>query len=274
MSSNRFEVLKSVSPQSEERECDNLDEEGMEVIEKGNEEVETEEMEARVITKRRLPEEPTQSEIDDHHLSGHTPFRQWCSACVMGSANSNPHHKHKDEDQSIPVVSMDYGYMESKNQEKGMPMLVMKDRKTKAIYANIVPEKGLNPYAVKRASKDLQLLGHDKIILKTDNEASIMALKRAIMTEKPVTIVPEEAPVRESQSNGEVENAVKQVQSKTRTLRLSIESRYEMDLNRDHPSIPWMLKHAADMLRRMSIGKDGRTAWERMKGKKFKAELA
>ena len=128
-------------------QCCGLDDEGMEEInaerqlgQQGQEET----SEARAVNKRRLPNEPTQQEIDDHHLSGHTPFRQWCSACVMGSAQSNPHQTSQSEDQAIPVVSMDYGYMESQNEDKGMPMLVMKDRSTKGIYADVVQEKGVN----------------------------------------------------------------------------------------------------------------------------------
>ena len=277
--SNHSAVPASVRPNrnsfDELRECDNFDEDGMENLEdEGNQKGEAEEsMEMRPIRKKRLPDEPSQSEIDDHYLSGHTPFRQWCSACVMGAAQSNHHVKSEHEDQAIPVVSIDYAYMESQSEDKGMPMVITKDRSTKAVYADVVQEKGVNQYAVRRVSKNLQLIGHDKIILKTDNERSILALKEAVIREKPVTIIPEESPVKESQSNGEVENAVKQVQAKVRTLRLAIESRYNISLKRDDCSIPWMIKHAADMIRRMLVGKDGRTAYERIKGKKFKGEL-
>ena len=72
----------------------------------------------------------------------------------MGEACSNPHAKSKEEDQAIPVVGLDYAYMESNTSDRGMPMLVMNDRETKGVFANVVPEKGLNQHAVKRVCKD------------------------------------------------------------------------------------------------------------------------
>ena len=123
--------------------------------------------------------------------------------------------------------------MEDQGEDRGMPILVIKDRKTKAIAAHVCPKKGVMQDVVRAAAKQLQLLGHDKITLKTNNEASIMDLKKAIIAEKPVTIIPEEAPVRESQSNGEVENANQAIQRKTRTVRLGVEARYKIKLIRN-----------------------------------------
>ena len=116
---------------------------------------------------------------------------------------------------------MDYAYAEDAGEDRGMPILVMKDRKTKAIAAHVCPKKGVMQYTARAAAKQLQLLGHDKVIIKTDNEAAILDLKRAIMAEKPVTLVPEESPVAESQSNGEVERANQTVQGKMTDRHMS-----------------------------------------------------
>ena len=51
---------------------------------------------------------------------------------------------------------MDYTYLKSEDKsegdsvEEGMPILVLKDRKTKAIVVNVAPEKGVNASAVKK----------------------------------------------------------------------------------------------------------------------------
>ena len=94
----------------------------------------------------------------------------------MGEACSNPHKQQSPESQAIPTVSVDYAYMEDQSENRGMPIMVMKDRKSKSIMANVAPEKGANVYAVKRLSRNLQLLGHDKVILTSDNENAILAL--------------------------------------------------------------------------------------------------
>ena len=267
---------ESVRPQENE-EIDGMsdEEENGAIVETQQKETDKddEEFEGQAIKRVRKPSEPTQAEIDEHLASGHVPFRDWCGLCVMGSAQSNPHRKGEKEEQAIPVVSIDYAYMEDKSEDRGMPILVMKDRKSKSIAANVVPEKGVNQYAIKRLAKDIQLLGYQKIILKSDNENAILALKRAVIQERPCEIIPEESPVSESQSNGEIEATNKVIQGKTRTLRLGIESRYEIKMGREHMVVPWMIKHAAEMVKRLSVGKDGKTAWQRLKGKKFKGEL-
>ena len=100
------------------------------------------------------PHQPTQREIEEHEVS-HLPFRSWCSACVRGRAKSQAHHlvDHKD-DEAIPTVSVDYGFM-GKEGELGarevgsslLPILIVKDRRSKAIWSVPVPAKGTtHPY--------------------------------------------------------------------------------------------------------------------------------
>ena len=35
----------------------------------------------------------------------------------------------------------------------------------------------------------------------------------------------------------------------------------------------WMVEHVADILNKFKVGHDGRTAYERLKGKKYKGEV-
>ena len=51
-------------------------------------------------------------------------------------------------------------------------------------------------------------MGYKRIILKTDNEPAILALKEEIKRTSNVEIVPEESPAYESKSNGEIEREV------------------------------------------------------------------
>ena len=54
--------------------------------------------------------------------------------------------------------------------EKGMPILVIKDRKTKYMTAHMVPRKGGHPYAIDRLTQDIDnILGYRKIALKSDH---------------------------------------------------------------------------------------------------------
>ena len=119
----------------------------------------------------------------------------------------------------IPTVAIDYMFMhESQNEreEKGMPILVAKDlldgeHGTGMMFARVVPQKGVHAYAVKNLAADIALLGHPEIVLKSDGEPSIVALKEAVKMERPERIVLESSPVGESKSNGAAENTVQQV---------------------------------------------------------------
>ena len=83
----------------------------------------------------------------------------------------------------------------------------------------------------------------------------------------------EESPVGEHKSNGEVENTAQVIQGQVRTLRLGLQARYQTVLRSDHPIMPWLIKHAALLINVCKVGEDGRTSWERRKGKRFKRQL-
>ena len=40
----------------------------------------------------------------------------------------------------------------------------------------------------------------------------------------------------------------------------------------DHPVIAWMVKHAAATMNRFQVGRDGKTAYRRLKGRNFKRQ--
>ena len=73
----------------------------------------------------------------------------------------------------------------------------------------------------------------------------------------------EESPVGESQSNGVSENTVQQIQGHVRTIRDGLEERYQQKVAGTHPSMPWLVCHAAGVLNKLQVGEDGETSYER-----------
>ena len=107
-------------------------------------------------------DKPTQREIEEHMIT-HIPFRDWCPHCVRGKSKSSAHKRQVQEEvNEVPVVSIDYMYMESEESVEalGMPILVSRDRRSKWIGASVVTRKGNCPYAIKRLSEDLGALGY------------------------------------------------------------------------------------------------------------------
>ena len=172
------------------------------------------------------PARPSKAEMDEHMLS-HLPFRSWCAHCVKGKSKSKRHpYTAQSSDHEMPMVTIDYMFLNSEgssSDESSMPTLVVKDVLsphcgTGMLFAHVVPHKGANSYAINILSKDIAILGHPELILKSDNEPAIIALKEATKRERSERIVFESPPVKESQANGAIENAVQQVQGQFRAM--------------------------------------------------------
>merc|ERR1712240_75927 len=139
--------------------------------------------------------------------------------------------------------------------------------------ASVLVQKGVCPQAVKKLSSEVGKLGHSEIVLKSDGEPSIVALKQRVKQERPERIVLEESPVKESQANGGVENAIRQVQGQIRTIKDCLQSRIGVKINGDEAIFPWLVSHAAATINRHHVGQDGKTAYQRWKGKPFRREI-
>ena len=57
-----------------------------------------------------------------------------------------------------------------------------------------------------------------------------------------------------------------------RTYRDALESRYETTLTGKSVMLPWIGKHAAASITRFRVGKDGRSALQRLKGKRCRKD--
>ena len=82
----------------------------------------------------------------------------------------------------------------------------------------------------------------------------------------------EHSPVKSSKSNGVVEKAVQDVQGLIRTMRSALEDKRGAKMPIEHPVWAWLVEYAGFLWTRFNVGKDGRTPYERMKGKKAKVQ--
>ena len=109
-----------------------------------------------------------------------------------------------------------------------MKILVAIDTTSGCIFSHVVEKKGVEEdrYSVDKLVEDIEWLGYNKIILKSDNEPAIVQVLRETLKSLKVNTVDqamEEHPAPyDSKANGAVENAVKQVQGLARTLKISL----------------------------------------------------
>ncbi len=95
-------------------------------------------------------------------------------------------HRRQDEpgdDSKLPEVGMDYDiYGDTKDSEKHVTTLVMKDRKTGVIFGHVVESKGASDtWVTGQVVKDIETLGRRNVQLRTDGEPSIVQVQSKIV---------------------------------------------------------------------------------------------
>ena len=171
------------------------------------------------------------------------------------------------EPSCLPCFHADYMFLGEKDTEGTTPILTLKDDKQYSVFADVVPQKGAHDFVTKQILEDIDTTGFTDIIFKTDNEPAIVAVRNEVKQNRSHKTVPENSIRGQSRSNGFIENANKFVAGKIRTLRSALHTNLNHVINRDHPIITWLVRYAATLISVYHIGKDGKTAYQRRKGK-------
>ena len=99
---------------------------------------------------------------------------------------------------------------EATDESQQVKVLVAKCFETKCVFAHVVPQKGVDPerYAVDRLVKDIQWLGHTKVILRSDNEPAIQKLLsetlKTLRVEGMTMVAENHPPPYDPSSNGAI----------------------------------------------------------------------
>ena len=109
---------------------------------------------------------------------------------------------------------------------------------------------------------------NSRLILKSDPERSLVALREALAKVHGGLITPEQPPTSESASNGRVEEAGRTIRDMVRVLKLQLESKLKRAIAVQEPIMQWMVRWAAMLLSRFRVGGDGQTAFQRQTGKR------
>ena len=239
-----------------------------------HEEIEMEkelEEEARRPNSLREPGAPSANEVEEHNLT-HLPFRAWCPSCVNGRGRDRQHLRQELSDKAVAEVVFDYCFMGNDGEET-LAIQVARDRRTRMIFAHVVPRKGMShEYGAVAMTNDLERLGYNEVILKCDNEPALRNVQEEVKARRTQSTLLENSPVGDSRSNGAAERAVQAVQEQVRVLRHGLEQRLGAKVSTHHPVMAWLVMHAADLISKFQVGSDGKTAYERLKGKPYKGE--
>ena len=229
----------------------------------------------RMTKKMADPMKPKAEEIEEHEKT-HLPYRSWCRHCVRGRGKEAPHLASK-EGPGLPEYHMDYGFFGEEGEPgKTVPVLVVRERSTRMTMAAAVPTKTTRAYIARRVVAFMKEVGNEygDIVVKSDQEPAITSIVAEVGRVRAAggggRYVVENSPVRSSASNGVVERAIQSVAQQTRVFKGALEATRGAKIPSKHYVIPWVVEYAGFLLNRFEVGSDGKTAYERCKGKRAK----
>ena len=86
-------------------------------------------------------------------------------------------------------------------------------------------------------------------------------------------MTPEQPPRGEHQANGLAEVTGRHIRDQARVMKLYLQHKIGRKVSESDPIMPWLLRWAAMSLSRFQVGQDGKTAYERQKGRKCELEV-
>ncbi len=170
----------------------------------------------------------------------------------------NQHRAAPPEAESAVPTIVVYDMFMGQDDGESAPLLAIRNRRTKQVWCSVVPTRGVDPFAVRFLSDAARESGFRRLIFKSDNEPSIIALNMAVrdaVTE--VEFVLNELPTGDHRVNGEIEVMVRELKRQIRVLKSDTEERLKRMLGDDHPMLAWLPRHGASLLTRFRVGEDG-----------------
>jgi hypothetical protein len=223
---------------------------------------------------RRLidPRKPSQAEVDLHELH-HLPYRNWCPHCVRGQGKDLDHRRSAGGERGLSEYHFDYCFPGDEFGFK-LTILVGRERVGGMCMATVVPTKGTNGcFELHKILEFIRQCGDEAtdITIKTDQEPAIKFVVEEIVKarQKDRTHL-EESPVGSSGSNGVVERKVQGIEGQLRTMLSALEGRLGVGIDAKEKVVVFMAEYAAYLQCRLEVGLDGKTAYERTKGKASK----
>ncbi|CAK0820598.1 unnamed protein product, partial [Prorocentrum cordatum] len=228
---------------------------------------------ARVAISKRLPPAVSRQEFDEHQLT-HLPFRSWCDHCVRGKASDDAHRARSDAEKGAPRWSMDYFFLaRADDPQQAKPVLCCLDSLSGAVFAAMV-HKGGDRYALAVNQEALRFTGRTSIIILSDQENAVKKLVNLVREERVHDTVVLNTPKGSSASAGGIERASYEVEKQVRTMRSRIEQVYGIKVDLDHKLLPFLVRHAAWLITHYQVKVDGKTPYERLRGRPYKGQIA
>ena len=207
----------------------------------------------RVAVGQKVPQQPTDQEIENHGLT-HEPYRDWCELCQSFRARQDPHPASAHDKVGHSVISYDYGFCSRMDDGSDkLPCLVMHDRDTRLLGVIPTLQKGGKhlQYVITEFVRFIMHTQHRELALRSDLEPTNLAILdgvRKTCRGLGITIHHEPVPVSDHQANGAAESSLQQIRSRAGIFIEQIEKACaggRKIFSCSHPLYGWALLHSA-----------------------------
>ena len=161
----------------------------------------------------------------------------------------------REEDQVLPILALNAVYVGSES-----------------LSATLFPTKAFNEYLVETILAFVEALGHNVVMLHSDQEPVLVQLLKAVQSRRVRRTLVRHGPRASRQSQGKIENANRVIDGVCRAMWMSLENFLQEKLASDSILIAWLIRHAAWSLTRFQVKNVGRTAFVRVLGKHARAK--
>ena len=146
----------------------------------------------------------------------------------------------------------------------------MKDRRTRMVFSHVVSRKVVDhDLNATQQLADLKLLEWNGVIFTCDGEPALKAAQEEVKRRFSGRAICENSPVGDSRAIGAAERNVQAVGEVIRVVSRGFEDRVGASLSRKHAVTAWLVQHVSDLISPYHVGDDGRTGYDRDKGKTY-----
>ena len=181
----------------------------------------------------------------------------------------SPHLSRYEQGNDIPVVQMDYAFLhDTGDKEAKVTFLTMVDNSSGQMVATAVQKKGHDKFVERFLLKGLESFG-----VTGEMVTGPIDVAKHVAAERKATTIIRQTPKKSSQSNAYVERAHQSVEAMVRTIKEVIEDKAHTRLSATDNITSWMIRHAAFLQTRFSVGKDCKTPFKRRHHKFYTSQL-
>ena len=201
--------------------------------------VEDDSAQGPVVRAKAGPSAPSIDEGGGQLAAGHDEYRGWCPFCVAGKGKNEAHRRMEaSRDHEHPELHLDSSYMGREAEDGASPILAGKFSKDRWLVSQPEPCKSTEHRCiVGKLVNDVTMSGVQTLVIKFDQEASVMDVKNSLMRKLRSTegfkVMPEESQACASAANVLVERSVWEMWSTARSLTANAEWFMKRRLNLD-----------------------------------------